>query len=206
MIDFIIHLDQYLVLLIQNYGLWIYLIVFLVIFCETGLVVTPILPGDSLLFLLGALSAQGLLDLPLILSLSWIAAFLGDMVNYHIGKMIGAKAFASESRIFKKEYLTRTQNFYEKHGNKTIIFARFMPIVRTFAPFVAGVGRMPYRNFMIYNALGGAIWVLLFVVAGYFFGNVPLVKENLTILILGIIAVSIVPGLIEYLRNRSKNR
>lgn len=120
--------------------------------------------------------------------------------------MIGAKAFASESRIFKKEYLTRTQNFYEKHGNKTIIFARFMPIVRTFAPFVAGVGRMPYRNFMIYNALGGAIWVLLFVVAGYFFGNVPLVKENLTILILGIIAVSIVPGLIEYLRNRSKNR
>lgn len=206
MIDLFLHLDQYLLAIVTTYGLWIYLIVFVVVFCETGLVVTPFLPGDSLLFLLGALAAQGLIDIKIVIVLTFIAAFLGDAVNYQIGKILGQKVFSSDtSRIFKKKYLTQTQKFYETHGNKTIIIARFMPIVRTFAPFVAGVGRMPYRNFMVYNAVGGAIWVLSFTVAGFLFGNIPMVKKNLTLLILSIIVLSILPAVIEYLRNRSKN-
>ncbi len=206
MIDFILHLDVHLISLIATYGIWIYLIVFVVIFCETGLVITPFLPGDSLLFLLGALAAQGLVDIKVILVSTFIAAFLGDTVNYHIGKILGAKAFSSDtSRIFKKKYLTQTQDFYKLHGNKTIIIARFMPIVRTFAPFVAGIGKMPYRNFMTYNALGGALWVAIFTAGGFMFGNIPFIKKNLTLLVLSIIILSLLPALIEYLRQRSKN-
>lgn len=207
MIELFLHLDTQLLSLIATYGVWIYVMVFVVIFCETGLVITPFLPGDSLLFLLGALAAQGLVDIKIILASTFVAAILGDTINYHIGKMVGAKVFASDtSRIFKKKYLTKTQEFYETYGNKTIIIARFMPIVRTFAPFVAGIGRMPYRNFMTYNVIGAALWVILFTVAGFLFGNIPFIKDNLTILVLSIIFLSIVPAVIEYLRERSKNR
>lgn len=203
MIDFFLHLDTHLISLIAIYGVWIYSIVFVVIFCETGLVVTPFLPGDSLLFLLGALAAQGLIDIKIVLVSTFIAAFLGDTVNYHIGKILGTKVFISDtSRIFKKKYLTQTQKFYELHGNKAIIMARFIPIIRTFAPFVAGIGKMPYRNFMTYNLIGGAVWVALFAAAGYLFGNIPFIQKNLTLLVLGIIFLSLLPTGIEYIRSK----
>jgi membrane-associated protein len=204
-IDILIHLDKHLAAIIQQYGVWTYLILFLIIFCETGLVVTPILPGDSLLFATGALAATGALDVNTILILLTIAAILGDTVNYWIGAYIGPKAFQYEnSRFFKKEYLLRTHEFYEKHGGKTIIIARFMPIIRTFAPFVAGIGSMTYGKFLTYNIVGGIVWIVLFVLGGYYFGNIPIVKKNFTLVILMIIFLSILPGLIEFIRHRRR--
>lgn len=201
--NILLHLDKYLGGVIRDYGAWTYLILFLIIFCETGLVVTPILPGDSLLFAVGVFCGLGDLDIKLTLALLSAAAVLGDTVNYGIGKYLGPKVFHYEnSRIFKKEYLQKTHAFYEKYGGKTIIIARFVPIVRTFAPFVAGVGAMAYGKFLAYNALGGLLWVSAITLAGYFFGNIPAVKNNFTAVILGIIFVSVLPGLIEYLRHR----
>jgi membrane-associated protein len=203
LLDLFLHLDTHLYTVIQNYGSWTYLLLFLIIFCETGLVVTPILPGDSLLFAAGAFAASGALDLTWLLGLLSIAAVLGDAINYTIGRFTGPKVFTrQESRIFKKEYLERTHQFYEKYGGKTIIIARFVPIVRTFAPFVAGVGRMTYWRFASYNIIGGLLWINVCTVAGYLFGNIPIVKQNFTLVILAIVFVSILPGLIEYLRQR----
>jgi membrane-associated protein len=202
-IDLFIHLDQHLIWLIQHFGVWVYLIVFLVVFCETGLVVTPLLPGDSLLFGLGALAAIGDLNVAWLFILLSIAAIAGDTVNYFIGKYVGPKVFHQEtSRFFKKEYLERTHQFYEKYGGKTIVIARFMPIIRTFAPFVAGIGAMTYAKFIIYNVLGGIAWVAIFIFGGYYFGNLPVVKNNFTLVIMAIIIISVLPGVIEYFRQR----
>jgi membrane-associated protein len=203
LLDLFLHLDVHLQTVIQHYGLWTYVILFLIIFCETGLVVTPILPGDSLLFAAGAFAASGALDLTTLLGLLSVAAILGDAVNYTIGHFMGPKVFTQEdSRIFKKEYLERTHQFYETYGGKTIIIARFVPIVRTFAPFVAGVGSMTYWRFASYNVVGGILWITICTVAGYLFGNIPIVKQNFTLVIFAIIFISILPGLIEYLRQR----
>ncbi len=205
-IDLFLHLDTHLNAVIRDYGVWTYLILFLIIFCETGLVVTPILPGNSLLFAAGTFAASGALDMTWLLVILIVAAVLGDAVNYAIGHFMGPKVFAQEdSRIFKKEYLDRTHQFYEKYGGKTIIIARFVPIVRTFAPFVAGVGSMTYGKFASYNIIGGILWVTVCVFAGYVFGNLPIVKENFTLVILGIIFVSILPGIIEYWRQRQQS-
>ena len=204
-IDLFLHLDTHLQTVIQNYGTWTYVILFFIIFCETGLVVTPILPGDSLLFAAGAFAATGSLDLAWLLILLTFAAVLGDAVNYAIGHFMGPKVFAQpDSRFLKREYLDRTHQFYEKYGGKTIIIARFVPIVRTFAPFVAGVGSMTYAKFASYNVIGGLLWVGVCVFAGYAFGNIPVVQENFTLVILGIIFVSILPGIIEFLRQRQQ--
>jgi membrane-associated protein len=202
-IDFFIHLDKYLPAIIASFGIWIYVIVFIVIFCETGLVVTPILPGDSLLFALGTLAALGSLHIEALLILLSIAAISGDSVNYSIGHYIGPRVFQFEdSRFFKKEYLLKTHEFYEKHGGKTIIIAQFMPIIRTFAPFVAGVGAMTYSKFILFNVTGCISWVCIFLLGGYFFGNIPMVKNNFTIVIMAIIIISVMPGFIEYLRQK----
>ena len=204
-IDFFLHLDVHLQTAIQQYGVWTYLILFLIIFCETGLVVTPILPGDSLLFAAGALAAGGALDIVWLFLLLSVAAVLGDAVNYAIGHFMGPKVFSREhSRFLKKEYLDRTHQFYEKYGGKTIIIARFVPIVRTFAPFVAGVGSMTYWRFASYNLIGGVLWIAVCLFAGYAFGNLPLVKDNFTLVILAIIFISILPGLIEWARQRQQ--
>lgn len=201
--DVLLHLDKYLGGVIQDYGAWTYLILFLIVFCETGLVITPILPGDSLLFAIGVFCGLGSLDIYLALGLLSAAAILGDTVNYAVGDYIGPKVFHYEnSRIFKKEYLQKTHAFYEKYGGKTIIIARFVPIVRTFAPFVAGVGAMTYGKFLAYNVIGGLLWVFSLTLAGYFFGSIPIVKNNFTTVILAIIFISILPGVIEYLRHR----
>jgi membrane-associated protein len=210
-IDFFIHLDRYLGSLMQDFGGWTYLILFLVIFCETGLVVTPILPGDSLLFALGAFTAnphlKGPLEIELLLVILIAAAILGDTVNYSIGKFLGPKVFNYEdSRFFRKEYLQRTHEFYEKFGGKTIVIARFMPIIRTFAPFVAGIGRMNYRKFVFYNITGGVLWIASFLLAGYYFGNIPAVKENFTFVLLVIVIISVLPGFYEYLRHRGSSK
>lgn len=202
-VDFFIHLDKYLPLIIQGFGIWAYVIMFLVIFCETGLVVTPILPGDSLLFALGAFAAQGALNIETLLILLCIAAVAGDTVNYSIGHFIGPKVFHyQDSRFFRKEYLMRTHQFYEKHGGKTIIIARFVPIVRTFAPFVAGIGEMKYSKFIVYNVCGGIAWICVFLLGGYFFGNIPAVKRNFTLVIIAIIIISVLPGIFEFWRQR----
>ncbi|MDD0842186.1 DedA family protein [Pseudomonas sp. Gutcm_11s] len=202
-IDFILHIDRHLAELTAAYGPWIYGILFLIIFCETGLVVTPFLPGDSLLFVAGAIATQDAMNVHIMVALLIIAAILGDAVNYSIGRFFGAKLFANpDSKIFRRRYLEVTEAFYEKHGGKTIILARFVPIVRTFAPFVAGMGHMPYRRFATYNVIGAVIWVTLFSYAGYFFGNLPVVQSNLHYLIVAIIFVSILPGVIEILRHR----
>ncbi|MDC4227461.1 MAG: DedA family protein [Candidatus Manganitrophus sp.] len=202
-IDLFLHLDQHLTWVFENYGLWTYLILFLIIFCETGLVVTPFLPGDSLLFGVGALAAGSSLNVGWLFILLSIAAIVGDAVNYWIGYKIGSKLLQREdSRFIKKEYIDRTHRFYEKYGGKTIIFARFVPIIRTFAPFVAGIGRMSYGHFAAYNVVGGLVWISSFLYAGYFFGNIPVVKKNFTLVILGIIVVSILPGVIELVRAR----
>jgi len=207
LIDFILHLDKHLGGLIAQYGAWTYVILLVIIFCETGLVVTPFLPGDSLLFAVGALAATGSLDLATVMILLSLAAIAGDTVNYWIGAYIGPKAFHYEnSRFFKKEHLIRTHEFYERHGGKTIIIARFMPIIRTFAPFVAGIGKMNYGYFLSYNVVGGILWICLFLLGGYFFGNIPVVKKNFTLVIFVIIFLSILPGIIEYLRHRKRSR
>jgi len=204
-IDFIIHLDTHLSDLIQTYGLWTYLILFVVIFCETGLVVTPFLPGDSLIFAAGTFAARGDLKVGWLFLVLAAAAVIGDTVNYWIGKIIGPKIFHKEkTRFFKKEYLDRTHEFYEKYGAETIIIARFVPIIRTFAPFVAGIGRMSYLKFISYNVIGGVGWVATFTFGGYFFGNIPFVKNNFSIVIIAIILISLIPAVVEFLKHRKK--
>jgi membrane-associated protein len=200
-VDLFLHLDTHLNAVIQQYGIWTYVILFLVVFLETGVVVTPFLPGDSLLFAAGALAASGSLRVGWLWAALFVAAVLGDTVNYRIGYSIGPRAFHSQSRFLKQEYLERTHQFYLRHGGKTIVLARFIPIIRTFAPFVAGIGRMPYGRFVFYNVFGGLLWTLIFIFGGYFFGNLPLVKKNFTLVILAIIVLSILPPVIEFLRN-----
>ncbi|RBO13256.1 DedA family protein [Pantoea sp. 3_1284] len=208
-VDFILHIDVHLAELVAQYGIWIYAILFLILFCETGLVVTPFLPGDSLLFVAGALAALpgNDLNVHLMVTLLVIAAILGDAVNYTIGRLFGEKLFSNpQSKIFRRSYLDKTHAFYDRHGGKTIILARFVPIVRTFAPFVAGMGHMSYRHFALFNVTGALLWVLLFSYAGYLFGDLPVVQENLKLLIVGIIVVSILPGVIEVWRHRRQAR
>lgn len=206
LIDILLHLDRYLNEIIKNYGLLTYLILFLVIFCETGLVVTPFLPGDSLIFVLGTLAASGDLNLLVIAGILISAAIIGNIVNYQIGRFLGPKVFSGQNiRFLKKEYLDRTHAFYEKHGGKTIIIARFIPIIRTFAPFVAGIGHMSYPRFLLYNITGCVAWVMLFLAGGYWFGNIPVVKQNFTLVVYGIIVISLLPAVIAFLRERSKN-
>lgn len=201
LIDLFLHLDKHLDTIFRDFGIWTYILLALVVFCETGLVVTPFLPGDSLLFASGALAAGGALDVHTLALGLFIAAILGDTLNYHIGKYLGPKVFEKkDSRIFKQSYLTRTQEFYERYGGKTIIIARFVPIVRTFAPFLAGVGKMNYSLFLTYNVLGAALWVGLLTYAGYFFGEIPIVKRNFSLVVLGIIFVSILPAVFEVVR------
>ena len=200
-IDFILHIDQHLATLSASYGLWIYAILFLIVFCETGLEVTPFLPGDSLLFAAGGIAAVGDMNIHIMVLVLLVAAILGDAVNFMIGKYFGAKLFANpDSKIFRRAYLNKTHAFYEKHGGKTIIIARFVPIVRTFAPFVAGMGNMNYGQFIRYNVIGAVLWVVLFSYAGYFFANIPVVKNNLGLVLGGIIVLSILPGVVEIIR------
>lgn len=204
-IDFILHIDVHLAELVAQYGVWVYAILFLILFCETGLVVTPFLPGDSLLFVAGALASlpTNNIDVHLMVLLMVIAAILGDALNYTLGRLFGTKLFSNpNSKFFRRSYLDKTHQFYEKHGGKTIILARFVPIIRTFAPFVAGMGKMSYRHFAAYNVVGALCWVLLFTYAGYWFGNLPVVQENLKLLIVAIIFVSILPGVIEVWRHK----
>ena len=201
-VDLFLHLDKHLASIIAQYGVWTYLILFTVVFLETGVVATPFLPGDSLLFAAGALAAIGSLDVGLLLVLLMAAAILGDTLNYWIGRKAGPRVFNEKVRFLRREHLDRTHAFYEKHGGKTIIIARFVPIVRTFAPFVAGVGTMAYGRFLAYNVVGGVTWVLLFVLAGFWFGNIPAVKENFSLVILGIIVVSLLPLVVEWFRQR----
>ncbi len=199
-VNFILKIDVHLVEITAQYGMWSYAILFLIVFAETGLVVTPFLPGDSLLFAAGALSALGTLNIWVMMALLFVAAVLGDAVNYHIGKAMGPKVLSGRYRFLKKEYLDKTQAFYDKYGVKTIVIARFVPIVRTFAPFMAGVGNMNYARFFTYNVIGAALWVLICCLAGYFFGNMPFVKKNFGLVVLGIIFVSVLPMAIEILR------
>ena len=202
-IDFILHIDRHLAALTAAYGPWIYGILFLIVFCETGLVVTPFLPGDSLLFVAGAIAMHGSMNVHLLVLLLIVAAILGDALNYSIGRFMGEKLFANpESKIFRRRHLEITQEFYARHGGKTIILARFVPIVRTFAPFVAGMGRMGYARFAAYNITGAITWVCLFTYGGYLFGNLPSVQSNLHYLIVGIIILSILPGIIQLIRHR----
>jgi membrane-associated protein len=203
-IDFFLHLDKHLAEIISTYGTWTYLILFAIIFMETGLVITPFLPGDSLLFAAGTFASLGVLNVWLLFILLSIAAIIGDTVNYWIGHYIGEKAFSGNIRFLKKEYLDRTHDFYERHGGKTIILARFIPIIRTFAPFVAGVGEMSYNRFLTYNVVGGILWVGIFVFAGYYFGNIPFVRDNFSVVILAIIVISVLPGVFEFIKERMK--
>lgn len=202
-IDIVLHLDIHLMTLVQNYGVWVYAILFLIIFAETGLVFMPFLPGDSLLFVAGALCGLGAMQLEWLAPLLIVAAFSGDNTNYWVGRLIGLRLLERASgRFIKREHIDKTRTFYEKHGGKTIIFARFMPIVRTFAPFVAGIGLMRYRLFVLYSALGSVAWIGSLTLAGYFFGNIPVVKNNLTLIILVVILISFLPGFVEYFRHR----
>ncbi|MFA9486719.1 MULTISPECIES: DedA family protein [unclassified Moraxella] len=203
LIDLIVNIDKHLTVFLADYGMWIYGILFLIIFVETGLVVMPFLPGDSLLFAVGALAAfTGKLNPALLIALLFIAAVLGDTLNYHIGKYIGPKVFAKNYRLINKDHLIATQTFFEKHGGKTIIFARFLPFIRTFAPFVAGAGSMNYKRFISYNIIGGFLWIASFVLLGYFFGNQPVIKDNFTYVIFGIIGFSILPIIISFLQQK----
>jgi len=206
LIDFILHLDKHLEQIIQDYGLLTYAILFLIIFVETGVVILPFLPGDSLLFAAGMLAAneKNGLNVGIIIGLLIVAAILGDTLNYIIGKYIGPKVFSRDYKLLKKEHLLKTQQFYEKHGGKTIIYARFVPIIRTFAPFVAGIGNMKYSKFINFNIVGGVVWVTLFTMAGFLFGNIEIVKTNFTKIILGIIIVSLLPAVIEIIKGRNK--
>ncbi len=205
LLDLALNLDEHLRTLVQNYGVWAYAILFVIIFLETGLVVTPFLPGDSLLFVAGTIAAVGELNVHLLSALLIAAAILGDSVNYAIGRYVGPKVFQYEnSRFFKREYLEYTHRFFERHGGKTIVIARFVPIVRTYAPFVAGIGRLRYRRFLFFNVSGAMLWVLSLAYAGYFFGNLPIIRDNLTIAIMVIIVLSIMPGVIEYMRHRRR--
>ncbi len=208
LLDFVFNIDRHLVEIISDYHKWTYLILFLIIFCETGLVVTPFLPGDSLLFVAGALTAlPGVpLEVNALALLLFAAAALGDLCNYMIGYSLGKRLFSNpNSKIFKQSYLDKTHDFYRKYGNKTIVIARFVPIARTFAPFVAGMGRMNYFHFMLYNLVGGALWVAAFVYCGYFFGDLPFVQDNLKLLIVAIIFISLLPAIVEVIRAKLKN-
>jgi membrane-associated protein len=207
LIDFVVHLDKHLIEIIQNFGIWSYVLIFLVIFVETGVVVFPFLPGDSLIFMLGALAASGDINIVAITLVLMSAAIIGDTVNYHIGKFLGPKVFQEgHRRFFKMEHLVKTQKFYEKHGGKTIILARFMPIVRTFAPFVAGIGMMRYLRFLLYNAIGGICWVLAFTCLGFFFGNIPFVRNNFSLVGIAIILLSVLPIGVELVRSKMKKK
>jgi len=204
-IDLVVHLDDHLQALVAAYGAWVYLILFLIVFCETGLVVTPFLPGDSLLFVAGAIAAAGGMNIHLLVVLLIIAAILGDAVNYSVGHYLGPRVLKDRnSRWLNPKHLERAHAFYEHHGGKTIIIARFVPIVRTYAPFVAGAASMPYPRFALYNITGAIVWVVSLGYAGYFFGNIPLIKDNLTVVIIAIIILSILPGVFEYLRHRRR--
>ncbi|MCB9419463.1 MAG: DedA family protein [Ardenticatenaceae bacterium] len=209
-VDLFLHLDEYLSIVIQNYGGWTYGLLFTVIFIETGLVVTPFLPGDSLLFAGGTFAAMGSLNIYFMWGLLFVAAVLGDTANYWIGHKLGLAIFDTQNRflkkVLKKEYLEKTEAFYAKHGGKTIVLARFVPIVRTFAPFVAGVGTMNYGRFISYNVIGGFSWVTIFLFMGYFFGNIPFVKANFELVIIGIILVSVVPMFVEYMKARNEKK
>ena len=205
LLDYVLHLDKHLDVIIQDYGVWTYLILSAIIFCETGLVVTPFLPGDSLLFAIGTFAALGSLDLGVTLVLLSLAAILGDALNYAIGYHLGPRVFSREGvRFLNRDYLDRTHRFYERHGPKTIVIARFVPIIRTFAPFVAGIGRMTYARFALYNVAGGIGWILSLTLAGYLFGNIPLVRKNFSLVIFAIIIISILPALVEVLRQRHR--
>ena len=205
LIDLFLHLDEHLSVVIQNYGTWTYALLFLIIFLETGLVITPFLPGDSLLFAAGTFAGLGSLNVIVLFLLLSAAAIIGDTVNYWIGHYIGPRAFSGEIRFLKKEYLDRTHEFYEKHGGKTIILARFVPIIRTFAPFVAGIGAMSYGRFITYNVVGGVVWVAIFIFGGHFFGNLRFVQDNFTFVVLAIIFISVLPGVFEFLKERSRS-
>ncbi len=203
MLDLILHLDTHLLAMVQEYGVWIYAILFLIIFCETGLVVAPFLPGDSLLFVAGALCGMDALKLHWLMPLLTLAAFFGDNSNYWIGRLAGLGLIRRlGGRLIKTEHLEKTHAFYEKHGGKTILFARFLPIIRTFAPFVAGIGLMRYRLFVLFSALGSVAWISSFTVGGYFFGNIPVIKNNLTLMTIGIIVISFLPAISEFIRHR----
>lgn len=205
-IQFVLHLDKHLNLLVQQFGIWTYLILFIVIFCETGLVITPFLPGDSLLFALGALAASKILNLELLFPLLILATLIGDSVNYWAGYFLGPKVFQREkARFLNRKYLEQAHQFYEKYGGKTITIARFIPIIRTFAPFVAGIARMNYWRFLLYSFFGGVFWISLFIFGGFYFGNIPFVKQNFTVVILAIIGVSVVPALVEIIRSRIRD-
>jgi membrane-associated protein len=204
-IDIFIHLDKYLTTIIQSYGTWTYLILFAIIFCETGLVVLPFLPGDSLIFAAGTLAALGALDIKWLIILMCIAAVAGDTVNYWIGWWVGPKIFQKENvRFLNKKHLMEAHAFYEKYGGITIILARFMPFVRTFAPFVAGIGTMSYWRFMSYNVIGGILWINIFGWLGYYFGNMPYIKKNFSLVILAIVIISVMPAVIEYFKRRQR--
>lgn len=206
LIDFILHVDRHLTEFVAAYGAWVYALLFLIVFVETGVVVMPLLPGDSLLFAAGALAAAGQMDPWLLTGLLFVAAVLGDSLNYYVGRRIGPAVYGWDSRWIRREYLIKTQEFFLRHGGKTVIIARFMPIVRTFAPFVAGVGAMPYRRFLLFNVIGGAAWVGSCVWLGYGLGNLPFFKENFSAIILAIIFVSILPGIIAWVRHKLAER
>jgi membrane-associated protein len=205
-IDLVLHLDKYLGQIIRDYGTLTYLFLFFIIFMETGFVVTPFLPGDSLIFAAGTLAGFGYLNIWLLYAVLCTAAILGDTVNYWIGHFVGPRAFSGNIRFLKKEYIDRTHEFFEKHGGKTIIIARFIPIIRTFAPFVAGVGAMTYPKFIAYNIIGGMAWVALFLFGGYFFGNLPIVQNNFSFVLLAIILISVSPAVIEIIRSRREGQ
>lgn len=205
-VDIILHLDAHLLALTQQYGIWVYAILFLIIYSETGLVIAPFLPGDSLLFVAGALCGMGALQLDWLVPLLVLAAFSGDNTNYWVGRLIGLRLLKRVgTRLIRREHLDKTHAFYEKHGGKTVILARFLPIIRTFAPFVAGIGMMRYRLFVLFSALGSVLWISSLTVAGYLFGNIPVVKDNLTLIIVGIIVISLLPAIGEFIRHR-KNK
>lgn len=205
LLDFLLHLDQHLQTFAQQYGTWIYVLLFVIIFCETGLVVTPFLPGDSLLFVAGSVAAIGAMDVHLLVALLIAAAILGDNCNYWIGRFVGPRVFRSDDTwFFKRRYIDVANEFFRKHGGKTLIIARFLPIVRTYVPFVAGLGKMPYGRFLPFDVAGGVIWITSLTYAGYLFGNLPWVKENLTLVIIGIIVLSLLPGIVEALRQRRR--
>jgi membrane-associated protein len=204
-IDFILHIEVHLDYLIQTYHTWTYLILFMIIFCETGVVVMPFLPGDSLLFAIGAFAARGSFDFWTISLTLLVAAIIGDSLNYSIGKYVGPKVFhKADSKLFNKSHLLKAQAFYEKYGAKTIIIARFIPIVRTFAPFVAGIGEMTYKKFMTYNVVGAVAWIFIFIPLGYFFGNLPFIQSNFKLVMIAIIVISILPPIIEFIREHKK--
>ncbi len=204
LIDLVLHLDAHLLSLTQQYGMWVYAILFLIIFCETGLVVTPFLPGDSLLFVAGALCGMDALQMGIVIPLLILAAFSGDNTNYWIGRLLGVKLL-NRTKLIKPEHIEKTHAFYEKHGGKTILFARFLPIIRTFAPFVAGIGLMRYRLFVVFSALGSLAWIGSLTLAGYLFGNIPVVKNNLTLIIVGIMVVTLLPAILEVIRHRKQS-